>query len=62
MEYMKVFKNISTATASRDIKKGVGLHYFSRSGDKNKAIYKIATGHNGPYTDNAGTSRKLACK
>lgn len=46
MDYMKVFKNISTATASRDIKKGVDLNYFIRSGDKNKTIYKITTGHN----------------
>jgi len=58
MDYMKVFKNISTATASRDIKKGVDLNYFSRSGDKNKTIYKITTGHNEPSADNAGGFRR----
>ncbi|MCX6287637.1 MAG: Fic family protein [Bacteroidetes bacterium] len=40
-EYMNVFKNISTSTASRDIKKGVDMSYFIRTGDKNKTIYKI---------------------
>lgn len=42
-DYMNIFKNISTATASRDIKKGVELGYFTRMGDKNKTIYKICT-------------------
>ena len=42
-DYMNIFKNISTATASRDIKKGVELCYFTRTGDKNKTIYKICT-------------------
>lgn len=46
IDYMNIFKNISTATASRDIKKGVDLNYFIRSGDKNKTVYKITTGHN----------------
>lgn len=41
MDYMNIFKNISTATASRDIKKGVEMNYFTRSGDKNKTVYKI---------------------
>jgi Fic family protein len=42
-DYMNVFKNISTATASRDIKKGVDMNYFIRSGDKNKTVYKITS-------------------
>jgi len=54
MDYINVFKNISTATASRDIKKGVDMNYFIRSGDKNKTVYKIGTGHNKPAADNAG--------
>jgi Fic family protein len=41
MEYMKMFKTISTATASRDIKKGVDLGLFSKSGQYNQAKYKI---------------------
>jgi Fic family protein len=48
IDYMNIFKNISTATASRDMKKGVDLNYFSRSGDKNKTVYKITTGQNEP--------------
>lgn len=40
-DYMNVFKDISTATASRDIKKGVELKYFKKFGDKNKAVYKL---------------------
>ncbi len=43
-DYMNTFKNISSATASRDIKKGVDLNYFIRTGDKNKTIYKITAG------------------
>jgi Fic family protein len=43
IDYMNVFKNISTATASRDIKKGVDLNYFSRIGEKNKTVYRIIT-------------------
>lgn len=40
-EYMSVFKDISTATASRDLKKGLGLHLFSKVGEKNKAKYIV---------------------
>lgn len=47
-DYMSVFKNLSSATASRDLKKGVELNLFSRIGDKNKALYKITSGHNKP--------------
>lgn len=45
-DYMNVFKDISSATASRDLKKAVDLKYFEKIGDKNSAIYKITTGHN----------------
>lgn len=40
-DYMRVFKNISTATASRDLKKGIALNYFERSGTMNQTTYKV---------------------
>lgn len=40
-DYMNVFKNISTATASRDLKKAVELKLFERIGEKNQVKYKI---------------------
>lgn len=40
-DYMKIFKDISTATASRDMKKGIELNLFTKVGDKNKTIYLI---------------------
>lgn len=43
--YMDIFKDISSATASRDLKKGVELNLFDKKGEKNKTIYKI-TWHN----------------
>lgn len=43
--YMDIFKDISSATASRDLKKGVELNLFEKKGEKNKTIYKI-TWHN----------------
>lgn len=39
-DYMNLFKDISSATASRDIKKGVDLNYFEKTGDKNQTKYK----------------------
>jgi Fic family protein len=39
-EYMKVFKSISSATASRDLKKGVDSGLFVKSGTQNKTKYK----------------------
>jgi hypothetical protein len=38
---MNVFKEISSATASRDLKKGVELGLFEKEGDKMKTIYRI---------------------
>jgi Fic family protein len=38
-DYMNVFKDISSATASRDLKKGVELKLFKKSGEQNKTIY-----------------------
>jgi len=40
-EYMGVFKEISTATASRDLKKGIELHLFESVGLKNKTRYIV---------------------
>ena len=41
-DYMNVFKNISSSTASRDLKKGVELNLFLKTGDKKTTIYKLA--------------------
>lgn len=38
-DYMNIFKEISPATASRDLKKGVELGFFEKEGDKTKTIY-----------------------
>ena len=38
---MNIFKDISTASASRDLRKGVEIGKFSVIGDKNKAKYKV---------------------
>jgi len=38
-DYMNVFKDLSSATASRDLKKGVELNIFKSIGDKNKTEY-----------------------
>lgn len=43
-DYMNVFKSISSATASRDLKKGVDLQLFIRTGDKINSKYKITSG------------------
>ena len=40
-DYMNVFKDISTATASRDLKKGVELNLFEKTGEMNKTIYIV---------------------
>ena len=40
-DYMRVFKDISTATASRDLKKGLELNLFESSGELNKTRYFI---------------------
>jgi Fic family protein len=39
--YMSVFKDISSATASRDLKQGVELGLFEKEGDKSKTIYRL---------------------
>jgi Fic family protein len=40
-DYMNIFKEISSATASRDLKKGVEIRLFKKQGDKTKTIYRI---------------------
>ncbi|AJR03783.1 Fic family protein [Siansivirga zeaxanthinifaciens] len=40
-DYMSIFKNISSATASRDLKKGAELGLFDKIGEKNKTIYRL---------------------
>ncbi len=40
-DYMNVFKNLSSATASRDLKKGIELAYFEAIGSLNQTKYKI---------------------
>lgn len=45
-DYMDVFKDISSATASRDLKNGVESNLFEKIGEKNKTKYSLITGHN----------------
>ncbi len=40
-DYMNVFKDISSATASRDLKKGIELKLFKSSGNLNKTKYTV---------------------
>ncbi len=40
-DYVNIFKNISTSTASRDLKKGVEMGLLQVSGSKNKTKYSI---------------------
>ena len=45
-DYMLVFKNISTATASRDLQQGAEFGILRKTGTGNKTKYKKTTGHN----------------
>lgn len=40
-DYMMVFNEISSATASRDLKLGVEQGYFEKQGDKTTTVYKV---------------------
>jgi Fic family protein len=40
-DYQHVFKNLSSATASRDLKKGVTLELFSTYGERNATRYRV---------------------
>lgn len=44
-DYMDVFKDISSSTATRDLKTGLELGMLSKKGENNKTTY-IITGHN----------------
>lgn len=48
-DYMDIFKDISSATASRDLKKGLELELFEKIGEKNKTKYKLNTPHSKSY-------------
>ena len=39
-DYMNVLKDISTATASRDLKKAIELNLVIKEGELNKASYR----------------------
>jgi len=39
-DYLAIFKNISSATASRDLNKGLEMKLFIKHGEKNKTRYK----------------------
>lgn len=45
-DYMNTFKDISSSTASRDLKNGVKMKLFEKIGEKNKTKYRLATGYN----------------
>jgi Fic family protein len=40
-DYMNTFKEVSSATASRDLKKGVELQLFESFGTQNKTKYTV---------------------
>lgn len=40
-DYMNIFKDISTSTASRDLKEGIEQALFIKSGDKRNAVYNL---------------------
>lgn len=40
-EYMKIHKRISSATASRDLKKAYDLSFLKKSGEKRNTVYKF---------------------
>lgn len=46
-DFMDTFKDISSSTASRDLKKGIELGLFLKVGEKNKTKYKITVPNKG---------------
>lgn len=40
-DYMGIFKDISTATASRDLKKALELRLICKTGENNKTVYEV---------------------
>ena len=45
-DYMATFKDISSSTASRDLKNGVKMKLFEKIGEKNKTKYRLVTMYN----------------
>ncbi len=45
-DYMNTFKDISSSTASRDLKNGVEMKLFEKIGEKNKTKYRLIIGIN----------------
>ncbi len=48
-DYMDIFKDISSATASRDLKKGLEIKLFEKFGERNKTVYRLITGYNNAH-------------
>jgi len=42
-EYLQFFKNISTATASRDLQTATDQGIIHKTGDKNQTVYRFRT-------------------
>lgn len=40
-DYMNTFKNLSSATASRDLLKGVKMGLITKEGEKNQTVYRF---------------------
>jgi len=51
-DYMNVFKDLSSATASRDLKKGIELNMFERIGELNKTKYILRSFNRNQQTQN----------
>jgi len=45
-DYLEIFKEISVATATRDMKKGIEMNLWQKIGDNRTTKYKINPGHN----------------
>jgi len=43
-DYLEVFKEISVATATRDMKKGIEMNLWQKIGDNRTTKYKIIAG------------------
>lgn len=45
-DYLEIFKEISVATATRDMRKGIEMKLWNKIGDNRTTKYKIKPGHN----------------
>jgi len=57
-DYLNLFKDLSTATASRDLKKGVALQLFTAEGTMNKTKYVVKNNVSSAINNLYSTSRK----